>query len=464
MYSIFLILNKFFFYKIFGFPILILWLFFCSVYISIKLFFPAERLIKYGVIKAFKNQYSPNDKGVVSPKKALFTSISGTVGMGTIVGTCMAVKIGGPGTIVWMIISLIFSINLIFVESFLSHKYRRIRDKNNIMGGPFIYLRTGLESIGYKKTAITLSFLYLFMFLFSAFGMGIFQVNQVTNLVIDYKFFSNYKIIISLFFSLIVSYSLFKDSKVIVGLIGKLVPLMTLIYFLSLLTIILINYKNIPNAFQIIFKDAFGFKQISSGLITTIAIGIQRAIFSNESGLGSSSIPHSLAKTKDSILEASIASIAPIINTIFFCVFTALSIILTDVYKQDINGVLIAKYTFSTVSVYFPFFLTLSSVIFVISNVITFSFYGKLVFSIITKHKYIFIYNIIYIFFIFISFNINIDTLMIIIDTLFLSLSIPNLVGILLMSNLVKKKLNLYYRNILNRNYFNEKIFSTNRK
>lgn len=438
-------LNSIFFFEIFGFPLLVIWLFSAGIFLSFKLCFPNVRFFRHGLDIALHNKYySPSDIGEITPRQALFTSISGTVGMGNIAGVAIAIKLGGPGAVIWMMITAFFSMNTVFTEATLSQTYREVDANGKTNGGPFRYLRKGLEGIGFPKLGIGLSLLYTFTLILGSLGCSMFQVNQAVNMITDYKIFSNYKIIFGIIFGLFALYVLCNGAKSVGKIIEKIVPAMAILYLLCAITILCFNYKNIPSSFLLMFKDAFGIESVVSGFIGTLVIGIRRAGFSNEAGLGTTSIAHAVAKTKEPVREGAIACMTPMVDTMFFCCLTALMIISTGAYTSDLNGVLMTKKAFESVAGWFPILLSIAVVLFALSNVITYSFYGQSAFKNLLKNRMTYIFNCIFVLSIFTSSFADVDSIVQIADAFVLSLSIPNLIGVYMLSGVIKQKIISY--------------------
>ena len=435
-------LNGILFYEIFGFPLLVLWLIMAALFLSFKLCFPNVRFFKHGLDVALHNKYySPNDIGDLTPRQALFTSISGTVGLGNISGVAIAVALGGPGAVIWMLIMAFFSMKVVFSEATLSQSYRITDQTGKIVGGPFRYLRYGLKDLGKEKIGIVLSVLFSFFLIFGVVGLSMFQTNQAIAIITNYEIFNNMNYVFGVIFAGITLYTLINGAKTIGKIIEKLIPAMAILYFFCAVVILAVNYKNILPSFIIMLKDAFGFQPIVSGLIGTMVMGIRRAGFSNEAGLGTTSIAHSLAKTKEPIREASIACLTPMIDTMFFCFLTGLMIVASGAYNTNAEGVLMTKQAFLSVNGWFPIFLSIAIIMFALSNTLSCSFYGQTAWKNLTKGKFIFIFNILVVIGIISAAKADLNTVVSITDTFYLSLAIPNLIGVFMLSGLVKKKL-----------------------
>lgn len=444
------ILNKILYFDIFGVPFLVLWLVFFGLFLSFKLYFPNVRFFKHGFDVAIHNKYySPNDVGYITPRHALFTSISGSVGLGSIAGVGVAITIGGPGAIVWMIVMAFFSMNIVFAEAVLSQTYRKVEADGKINGGPFRYLRYGLEDIGYRKFGIVLSKFFSVMLIFGSIGGGMFQINQLVRTITSYQVFSSYsyKIIFGLLFGLLALYILFKGITIISKIVGKLIPMMAGIYLLCTIVILIIHHNQILPSLIVIFKSAFNFHSAIGGFAGAFIIGIRRSIFATEAGLGTSSIAHAVAKSKEPVRQAAIACLTPMF-IMCFCLMTALIIVITGVYKTDAQGIILTKNAFLTVSDWFPILLTVIIAMIAISNLLGSSFYGQSAWRNFMKNKYTNLYNVIYFAAIVSCPLADLNTIVMIADTFVLSMAIPNLIGIFMLSGFVKKKILKYTKSL----------------
>lgn len=444
------VLNSIFFYEIYGFPILVVWLFVAGIYLSFRLNFPNVRLFKHGVSVAVKNKYySPDDPGEMTPRQSLFTSITGTVGLGNISGVAIAVGLGGPGAVIWIIICGFFAMNTIFAETVLAQTYREVKPDGKVNGGPFRYLKYGLQELGFAKFGIILSLCFSIFFIIGSIGSLMIQVNQAIVTITDFKIFSNLAVIATIIFCLGVFIIIASGTETVGNAASKLVPAMALIYTIGIFTILAFHIKNIASAILEMIKDAFTIKASFAGFIgTVVATGIKRAAYSNEGGLGTSAIAHAVAKTKEPVRQASIACLTPMISAAFFCFLTGLAIVSTGVHAGDTEGIVMTKRAFATVSSWFPIILSIMIVIFAFANCLATIFYAQSVWKGLLKGKYLMIFNIVAVLFLFPAGFLDLKTVVDISDVFFLSISIPNLIGVYMLAGVVKKKLETYIKEL----------------
>ena len=278
---------------------------------------------------------NPDDDGEITHFQALSAALSATIGTGNIAGVGTAVALGGPGAIFWMWITAVFGMCLKYGECLLSLKYRTIHEDGTVGGGPMYYLEKGL---GQKWLGI----LFAFFAVIASFGIGnMVQANSVAEPVQSY--FGIPKIVTGLVIGFLVFLVIVGGIKRIGQVASRLVPFMTIFYVLGALFVIIAKIDAVPQAFYLIFHDAFtgtsafgGFA--GAGLAQVIRFGVARGVFSNEAGLGSAPIAHSAAQTKEPVREGLVAMLGPFIDTLVICTMTGLVIVLTGVYASGLTG------------------------------------------------------------------------------------------------------------------------------
>ncbi len=313
--------------KIVWSPLLIVILFGTGLYLTVRLRFMTIRRIPTAIMLAIKNKTEGQDKGEISPRAALFTALSATVGTGNIAGVATAIAIGGPGAIFWMWMTAILGMATKYSEALLAIKFRETDKNGNTVGGPMYYIKNGLG-----KKWKWLAFAFAILTSFAAIGTGnMIQAYEVTNVL-----YSNTNFLepwtIGLILSIFVFFVIIGGIKSIASIASKLVPLMAIAYFICAVTIIILNMERVPYAFEMIFTDAFTGTAAVGGFIgahffLVIQHGADRGSFSNEAGLGSAAIAHASAKTHDATRQGTIAMLGCFIDTIIVCTLTALVIL-----------------------------------------------------------------------------------------------------------------------------------------
>ena len=448
------IFDKIYQISIFGFPLIVLWLISASLYFTISLKFVNIRLFKHG-IDVVRGKYSSKEdsSGKISPLQALCTAVSATVGLGNIAGVAIAISLGGPGAVFWMMVAAFLGMTTKFIEVTLGQKYRQIKD-GHLLAGPFYYLEHGLKDHNHQKLGKFLAKFAAISCIFGAIGAGImFQANQsITIITESFNLGGFSKIIIALTLSFIIAFILIGGIVRVAQIAEKIVPIMAITYILMCLTILVINNDKIINSIMLIFYSAFDNNAIYGGVIGAIIQGFKRAAFSNEAGLGSAPIAHAAAKVQHPMQEGSVSILEPFIDTILICFLTGITIITTQVYLDNsISGILMSNAAFSLQIPWFSYLLSIVVFLFAFSTMLTYSYYGKQAWTYLSKGKHLSICYIIFAFFVFIGGMIKISTVIDLADILFLSMSIPNIIGLYIMSGTIKKELNEYIKKLKDR-------------
>jgi AGCS family alanine or glycine:cation symporter len=402
-------------------------------------------------------------EGEVSHFQALATAVSGTVGLGNIAGVAVAIAVGGPGATFWMIVCGLLGMSSKFTECTLGVKYRDIDANGVVHGGPMYYLSRGLGG----SFGRTLGFLFAVFCVGASFGGGnAFQSNQATQQIISLFSLENDAAgtIIGLFLAVIVGIVIIGGIKRIASVTEKIVPFMAVIYVLAALIIIFFNIKYIDDAFGLIFSQAFKPAAGLGGFLGVLIVGFQRAAFSNEAGVGSAAIAHSAVRTRFPASEGIVALLEPFIDTVVICTMTALVIIffnmdgvfdygvtensqvLVKETGQWIGGVDLTSQAFDAVLPGFSYVLTIAILLFAISTMISWSYYG------LQSWKFLFgrsrasdlSYKILYLFFVVIGAAATLDAVITFSDAMILALVFPNMIGLFFLASKVKGELRRY--------------------
>ena len=404
--------------------------------------------------RAVQTVFGKFDKGVekegeISHFKALTTALSATVGLGNIAGVAIAISVGGPGATFWMIIAGLFGMTTKFTECTLGIIYREKRPNGQLMGGPMEYLQKGFSKRGLVKTGKFLAIMFSIMCIGGSFGGGIaFQVNQSLNAIaISVPFLSDYNWVYGVFVLILVSIVIIGGIKRIGTVAEKIVPFMCGIYLLIALYVLFYHFKQIPQAFLSILSGAFMPSAAYGGFLGVLVTGMKRAFFSNEAGLGSAPIAHSAAKVDHPIEEGLVALIGPFVDTVVICTLTALVIIITGVYNQpeyaelviQQKGAALTSEAIGSVVSWFPYVLSLSVFLFAFSTIISWSYYGERCFSFLFGEKFSMVYKVLALIVILISSVATSTNIMEFGDLMILGMGLPNLIGVLFLSNEVKR-------------------------
>ena len=290
--------------------------------------------IPYAFKQLFKKRGGEKAEGDVSPFAALMTALSSTIGTGNIAGVAAAIAIGGPGAVFWMWMTAIVGTATKFSEGVLAVRYREVDSKGNRVGGPMYYIKNGL---GPKWK--WLAGLFAFFGFFAALGTGAsIQSNSVADALKSTYNLSPW--VTAVFIAGAAAAVIIGGIKRIGVVASAVVPVMAGLYILAGLTVIALNIANVPAAFALIFKSAFGLQSAGTGisiglLMLAMQKGVARGIFSNEAGQGSAPIAHAAARNNDPVNQGIIAMLGTVIDTLIVCTITALVILTSGVITPD---------------------------------------------------------------------------------------------------------------------------------
>lgn len=340
-----------------------IWLFVMVLILFFGIYFS---FVLNGVQFKFKSMFKSVFHGDSSSFGILMTSLAGRIGVGSIAGVCLSIYIGGVGSIFWMWVSTFFCSVITYSEVVLGVKY-----KCGSYGGPAYYIRDGLGSKmlgGIYSILIIISYIGCFLCI---------QSNTITKSIVSLFSFSPY--VIGLCISVVTFFCIYGGFKSIVGVCNKIVPIMCLIYIGSSVLVLIINYDMIGYVFLNIIKRAFNFRSFFGGFIPMVIIGIQRGIFSNEAGIGTSSIVASSGS--DFRKQGFIQIFGVYLTTLVICTATAIIILFSDYSSfnlSNINGIELASHAFSyhfgNIGIYI---LVFSVILFSFSTILTGYYYGE---------------------------------------------------------------------------------------
>lgn len=411
-----------------------------------------------------------SEEGEVSHFQALATAVSGTVGNGNIAGVALAIALGGPGATFWMIICGLLGMSSKFVECTLGVQYRDIGPDGTVYGGPMYYLSKGLKERGFETFGKIAAVLFAIFCIGGSFGGGnAAQSNQATIVLKDLMGLESTSAgaLIGFIIAILVGIIIIGGIKRIASVTEKIVPFMAVMYMLACLYIIFSNFSFVDDAIGLIISEAFNPTAVGVGsIIGVLLVGFKRAAFSNEAGAGSASIAHSAVKTKYSASEGLVALLEPFIDTVVICTMTALVIIIfnfggffeygADVSSDGSGAVMIgneivkgAGITSKAFAQYIPYsdwFLTVAVVLFAISTMISWSYYG------LQSWKFLFgrgktadlIYKLLFLLFIIIGAAASMGSIWDFSDAMIFAMVFPNMIGLFFLYPVVKKQLDRY--------------------
>ncbi|HKL16635.1 MAG TPA: alanine/glycine:cation symporter family protein [Balneolaceae bacterium] len=408
-------------------------------------------------VELLRGKYDdPDDPGDINHFQALSSALAATVGLGNISGVAVAIFVGGPGALFWMWVSAILGVATKFFTCTLAILYRGKDSRGDIQGGPMYVIMEGLGS-KWKPLAILFA-------LGGLFGpLPIFQANQLTQILRDviYEpagwsvdggfFMANF--LTGVVLALLVSIVIFGGIKRIGHVAARMVPFMVVLYFISVLYILFIHIADIPEYLLLVFTDAFTAKAALGGAVAEIIrTGIQRGAFSNEAGIGTESLAHGAAKTKEPVREGIVAMMGPVIDTLVICTMTAMAILVTDVWRgADDNGITMTLMAFTEVyGSAGAYVLVVSVVIFAISSMLTYSYFGTKCLGFLIGAERQHYYNYFYVVTIIFGAVVSIDAVINLIDGMFAVMAIPTMTSALLLSPKVRQAAVDYGRRLKN--------------
>lgn len=452
-------LKSFVFYKIHLFgaavPLVVLWLVIGALFFTLYLNWVNIRAFKHAIELVRGDYDHPDSHGEVSHFQALATAVSGTVGIGNIGGVAVAVTLGGPGATFWLICAGVLGMSTKFVECTLSVKYRDTFEDGHVSGGPMYYLHYGLKALGHAGLGKLLGFIYAVGILLGALGIGnLFQSNQAYEQLVSVWGESVSPIWVGLILAIMVLSVILGGISSIAKVTERVVPFMAILYCISALIIIGLNAAYIPAAIKAIFTGAFTGAGVTGGAVGVMVIGFQRAVFSNEAGIGSASIAHSAVKTNEPVTEGVVALLEPFIDTIVICTITALVITTSSIaapgFAGGAEGVAMTSAAFARHISWFPYPLALAAVLFALSTMISWSYYG------LKGWSYLFgedarghaLYKLIFCFFVFLGPLLELKSILDISDALVFLICIPNILGLYLLAPTVRQEMITYFDKI----------------
>jgi AGCS family alanine or glycine:cation symporter len=430
-------------------------------------FFLYSRFIPYKyfghAIAILRGKFNnPNDPGQINAYEALSTALASTVGMGNIAGVAAAISIGGPGALFWMWVTAFVGMSTNFFTSTLSVMYRGKDSAGTIQGGPMYVIREALSKAYYPLAV-------LFCLCAMVGCLPIFQANQLTQVIIDigvtsesvknasFNFIgftiSTPKLVIGTVLMIISGIVIIGGIQRIGSWAGKMVPLMIVIYFLSVLAILILNIKDIPHYLWMVITDAFAAEHyrgepalggIVGGLIVA---GVRRASFSNEAGIGTAPMALGASKSSEPIREGLVSMMSPAIDTLLVCTLTALAILVTDVWQTSgANGVTLTTTAFeSSLGITGKYLLLICAFFFAITSLFSYSYYGNKAMSFLAGVKFGRYYDYFYLATIVLGAILSMADVMNIIDVAYALMALPTMISGLVLAPIVLKEARSYF-------------------
>lgn len=396
-----------------------------------------------------------NAKGDVSSFQALSAAVAATVGLGNISGVAIAIHDGGPGVVFWIWMTALIGMCIKFYSCSLSIMFRGTDSDGKLQGGPMYYITKGL---GEKARPLAVFFAVCGLFGF----LGVFTANQFTETFMsvvepssaifemsDY----HWKLSIGIILAVITSFVIFGGLTKIAKVASAIVPFMVFVYLVAVILVMAMNSTQILPSLKLILTEAWNFKTIvTGGFWGLVIIGIRRAMFSNEAGLGSAPMYHGQSKTDNPIKEGLVAMLGPFIDTILVCTFTAVVIILSGAYLEDGSGIVMTLNAFErTLFGYGDVLLLVIVTAFALSTLFTYSYYGVKCLSFLTNARIGRFYNWYFVIMIVFAAVASLDLVKNLIDLSYALMVIPNMIAVLLLAPKVNAASRAYFKSLKNR-------------
>lgn len=435
-------------------PIIILWILFAGIFFTFYLRGIPIWGFKHSLKVISEAKKDNGGDGEVSAFQALSTALSGTIGMGSIAGVAIAISIGGPGATFWILVGAIFGMSLKFVEASAALIYRTFNLDGSVSGGPMHYIAHGLTKKKMRWLGQPLSVLFASVFIGAALSGGnLIQINQTTKLLIDVtggetSFLASHAWVMGVSVAIVVGLITIGGIKSIGRVTEKVVPFMCMLYVIGGLAVVAVNYQHIPHAFAVILKEAFFPQSVVGGIFGTIIIGLRRSVQTNEAGTGSAPIVYAATKTKDSVAPGFVSLIEPLICAMM-CILTAFIVTVTGTYQTEpgqITGIEMVSDAFAMVLPFFPKILTVVVMLFALSTIISWAYYGQKCWNFLFGEgfKRSLTFNIIYLIVIIIGSELNVKSVINIVDAMMISTSVPNIIALYILAPEIREELRLY--------------------
>ena len=518
------------------FPLMIAVLAFGAIFFTIWFGFINIRGFRHAVNVVRGRYDDPKETGEISHFRALTSALSATVGLGNIAGVAVAIQLGGPGAVVWMMGLAVFGMTAKFSSCTLSQMYRKVNADGSISGGPMYYLEIGLRELNLKTLGKVLAIIYAVFVMFGAVAAGnMFQSNQTVEAVTDtFKIgfeatvpkseiqkvldahrsdpkapdagaglgfdqledfihlegnqatislskvtpeerttlgaaYSDLKDLVTdnsstlkkarfgigILLALFVAIVVLGGIRRIGAATSRIIPLMCGIYVMAALYIIISNLGQLDDAVVLMWEKAFTDNALYGGMAGVLIMGLKRAAFSNEAGLGSAAIAHAAAKTSEPVREGMVAMLGPFIDTIIVCFMTAMVVIITGAYADEAipkkEGVALTTAAFRSVIPWFPYVLTGCICLFAYSTMISWCYYGERGWIYLLDHfdgaglKTVFVFRLFFVGAVLIGATQSLADVITLADLVLLSMAFPNIIGSILLAPKVKRLLHDYW-------------------
>lgn len=427
-------------------------------YLMVRLrFLPLKKL--GFALKCAMGGVGDNSKGSgqISSFSSLTTELAATIGTGNIVGVATAMVLGGPGALIWMMLSSLIGMATKLVESTLAVKYRGRNEIGEVVGGPMYTMVNGLRN---KKLGTVLGYCFSVFAVFASFGMG--NMTQSNSIAAAMKTtFEVSEEVTGLVVTIVTILVVLGGIKSIAKVTQIVVPLMGVFYMAGAFLVIITHFEQIPQSILLMLQMAFVPKAVSGGIFGTMTVdvltslrwGVSRGVFSNEAGLGAAGISAACADTDDYVKQGYISMTGVFLDTIVICSVTGLALMASGVLgKMDTSGELLTgtaltiaafETTFGSMGAYF---ISICIALFAFATIVGWAYQGEKAFEfLVKKTKYCIIYRFFYAFVAFLGTVCALEVVWNFSDICNGLMAVPNLICVLLLSGKICKEINAYH-------------------
>ena len=437
-------------------PVIVLWLVIAALFFTVYLGFINLRGFGYA-LRIVKGDYKdPNADGEISHFQAVSTAISGTVGIGNIGGVAVAIGLGGPGAAFWLFLAGFLGMSTKLVECTLGVKYRKINKDGSVSGGPMYYLEMLLTEHQYPRLGKFLGGFYAVALVIGCFGIGnMFQSNQAYVQFVnvtggDQSFFGERGWLFGMILGVTIGVVVIGGIRSIAKVASKIVPFMGILYVVSALAILMMSAEYLPGAIALIISDAFSPQSATGGMVGAMIIGFQRAVFSNEAGIGSASIAHSAVRTDEPASEGLVSLLEPFIDTVLICTLSSLVIVATaypaGLMETGLEGIELTSAAFEHHISWAPYPLALAGLLFAFSTILAWSYYGLQgwLYLVGDSLKAQLVFKFVFCGFVMLGSTIQLTAVLDFSDAMVFLISVPNIIGLYFFAPMVKREVYQY--------------------
>lgn len=438
-------------------PAVVLWLVVGSVFFTLRFRFVNLRFFGEA-LRLVRRPLADHHPGEVSHFQALSAALSGTVGVGNIGGVAVAISVGGPGAAFWMIVAGILGMSTKFVECTLSVIYRRENADGSVSGGPMYFLERGFGERGLPRLGKALGVFYAGGIVVGCMGIGnMFQSNQVFAQLVrvtggEVSWFADKGWLVGSILAGLVGLVVLGGIKSIARVTERLVPFMAMLYLVAAGMVLILNAEALPWVYARMLQEAFTSDGIAGGALGALIVGFQRALFSNEAGIGSASIAHAAVHTDEPLTEGFVSLLEPFIDTVIICHASALVVLTTMYFEPNfaagLGGIEITSAAFGRALIWSPPILALAAALFALSTMIAWSYYGLKGWtylvgeSLRARHGF----NFVFCLFVALGCVLDLEAVLEFSDALVFLICVPNLIGLYVLTPVVAQRLRAYVR------------------